>query len=140
MARFTQIPGADQSIDEFIAKFDLLRRKAESKLEMGTGFPEQFATILRMHNAGLPRQEKSPVMASSRKSLKFLDVAANMRSSFGSCGGGGRQDVLIRGEADGPLVCDKYHEARVKCKKSKKPGVGPKRNQGMVSPRLEGLK
>ena len=48
-------------------------------MEMGAGLPEQFASIVRMNNAVLPRQEKSPAMASSRKSLKFGEVAANVR-------------------------------------------------------------
>ena len=46
-----------QSIDEFIAGSDL---RAESRMERGTGFPEQFASILRTHYAGLPRQKKKP--------------------------------------------------------------------------------
>ena len=76
-------------------------------MEMGTGFPEQFASILRMGNAGSPRQEKSLVMASSRKSLKFEKVAANMRRLLGSRGECSRRDAQISGEADGPPASDK---------------------------------
>ena len=53
VARLFQYRRADQSIDEFIAEFDLLRGKAESMMEMAAGFPEQMASIPRMHNAGL---------------------------------------------------------------------------------------
>ena len=53
--------------------------------------------MLRMHNAGLPIQGVSPVMASSHTSLKFAEVAANNRGLFGLRGGGGRQDVLRGG-------------------------------------------
>ena len=48
-----------------------------------------------MNNAGLPKQEKSLIMASSLKRLRFEDASANMRRVFGSCGGGGGQDVLL---------------------------------------------
>ena len=52
---FTQNRRAGQSIDEFVVEFDPLRCKAESRMEMRTGFPEQFPSILRMHNAALRR-------------------------------------------------------------------------------------
>ena len=55
--RFTQYRRAEQPADEFIVEFDLLRRKAESKMGMGTGFPEQFASIWRMRYAGLPARK-----------------------------------------------------------------------------------
>ena len=97
-----QFRRAGQPIDEFIAEFDLLRRKAESKMETGAGYPKQVASLLRMHNAGLPRQEKSPAMASSRRNLRFAEAAANMRRLFGSRGGGGRQEAWIPEEANGP--------------------------------------
>ena len=48
--RFTNYRRTDQSIDEYIVEFDLLRRKAESKMEVGAGFPGRFASILRMSN------------------------------------------------------------------------------------------
>ena len=80
---------------EFIAEVDLLRKKAASTMEMGAGFPDQFGSILRMRAAGPPRQEKSPVIASGHRSLKFGEAAASMRSLSGSRGGSGRQDVLI---------------------------------------------
>ena len=93
VARFTNCRRSYQSIDECILEFDPLRRKAESEMETGAGFPEQFVATLRMNNAGLPRKEESLVMAIRHKSLKSKDVAANARRSFGSRGGGGRQDA-----------------------------------------------
>ena len=68
-----------------------------------------------MQNAGLPRQEKSP---------------ATMRRLFGSCGGAGRQDVLITEESDGHSVRDRNREARVTYKKVRRQGVGKKRKNG----------
>ena len=55
--RLMRFRRTDQPIDEYIAEFDLLRRKAESKMEMGAGFPEPFVSILRAYNAALPRHE-----------------------------------------------------------------------------------
>ena len=40
--RVTQYCRADQSVGEFIGEFDFLRRKADSKMETGTGFPAQL--------------------------------------------------------------------------------------------------
>ena len=121
------------------AEFDPLRRKAEPKVEMGAGFPERFVSILRMSYAGVPRQEKSLVMASSHKSLKFEDASANMRRLSGSRGGKGRKDVLLAEAADGPLGSDEdleawtaYRMAQKKgASKSKKDGA-PKRGGGRV--------
>ena len=87
-------------------------------MDVGAGFLEQFALILRTHNAGLPRQEKSPATASSHKSLKFQRAAANLRTTSGSRGGGNRQDASIAEEADGPLEGELGQEARATYKKS----------------------
>ena len=65
VVRFSQLRRTDQSRDEFTVEFDVLRGKAESKIEMGTGIPGHFASTLRMHNAGLPRTDRSLVMGSS---------------------------------------------------------------------------
>ena len=64
------IVGRINPLTKQIVKFDLSRHEAESKMEMGTGLPEQFASILRPHNAGSPRQEKSLVAATSQKNLR----------------------------------------------------------------------
>ena len=42
VVRFTQYRRTAQTIDGYIAKFYSQRRKAESKMEMGARFPEQF--------------------------------------------------------------------------------------------------
>ena len=58
MVRSLQYCRAEQFNDEFFAEFDLLRREAKSKMEMGEGFLEQSASILRIKNAGLPGQKR----------------------------------------------------------------------------------
>ena len=101
-----------ESIDEDIVEFDLLRHKAESKMEMGAGFPEALVPILCIRNAARSHEEQSSVLASTRRSPKFTDVAATMRRLFGSCGGAARHDILITEDAYGPLGIDKEQEAR----------------------------
>ena len=71
LVRIMHYRGTDQSINEYLAGFDPLRRKAESKMGICAGLPQQFISILRMSYAALPREEKSSVMASSYKSSKF---------------------------------------------------------------------
>ena len=65
--RYMRLRRADQSIYEKCAEYDLLRR--------GPGRSEQFVSILRMDNAPLSRHEKSLVMASCHKSLKFAHAS-----------------------------------------------------------------
>ena len=55
-------------------------------------------------------------MASSHKSLKFEEVAANMRRYFGSRGSGSRPDALITEETARPSEGDDQ-EARAAYKK-----------------------
>ena len=50
-----------------------------------------------------------------------------MRRLFGSCGGAARQDILITGDADGPLGSEKEQGARATYTKAQKQGVGQKR-------------
>ena len=97
--RYTRFRRPYQSVDEYIAEYDLPRKKAESIMEMGAGFPGQFVSILRMDNAALSRREKSLVMASCHDSLRFEGASASTRELFGSRGGGRRQGALLVEEA-----------------------------------------
>ena len=56
VTRFTQYRRANQSIREFTVEINFSRREVGSKMEMGAGFPEQFAPIMPMNNAGLYRR------------------------------------------------------------------------------------
>ena len=108
---------AAQSVDEYIVKFDLLRRKAESRIEMSAGLPEAFVSILRMQNAvGVGQRHGGPGV--------YGRVGDARRRFFGSCGGAVRQDILITGDAHRPLESDKEREARATFKKAKKQGWG----------------
>ena len=134
VARFIKFRRTGETVGRYIAEYGLLQRKAGSKIDMGAGFPGQFVTILCMQNAGHYRQEKSLARASSQKSLKLVDVAANMRRLFGSCGRAARRDILATEAADGPLGGDGDQEACATYKQAKTQGVGQKRREGV--PRL----
>ena len=91
---------------------------------MGAGFPGQFASILRMSNAGVSRREKSLVIASCRRSLKFADASANMWRLFGSRGGGTRQDALFTEEAAESRASDEDMDDSADYRKAEKQGGG----------------
>ena len=128
--RFAIYRRAEQSICEYIAEFDHLRRMADSKLGASADSPKQFVSTLRMRNAGLPRQENSLLMASSHKSLRFEDALADMRRLFGSRGGGGRQDAFFTEEAAKALESDQDAEALAANKNAKERRVRRRRQGG----------
>ena len=134
--RFAHHRRADQSTDEYLPEFDLLRQGVKSKMDTGAGFPELCISIVRANNAGLPRPEKSLVTAISHTSLKFEEVAANVRRLFGSRGEKSRQDVLLTEEAAGSLGSSGDLDAWAAYGKAKKQGAGNKR--GAVSPNVVG--
>ena len=67
-ARFLQYRRAAQAMGEYPAKFDLLRRNAESHMQSGGPLPEVFISILRMQTAAPPRYDKSLVVPSVQES------------------------------------------------------------------------
>ena len=122
--RYMRFRRTDQSVGGCIAGRDLPRRKAESKVEMGAGFPGQFVSILRMDDAALSRHEELLVMASCRECLKFEDVSANMRRLFGSRGGGSRQDALSAEVTAESLGSDEDLDILAAYRKANKQGAG----------------
>ena len=130
LMRFMRFRRTDQSVDENIAEYDLLRQKAEPEMEMGAGFPEQFASKLNMDNAALSRHEKSLVMASCHESLRPEDASANMRRLFGSRGSGSRQDALLTEEAAESCASDEDLDVLAANGKVEKREVGQKKKGG----------
>ena len=96
-------------------EFDLLRNKAEPKMQMGGGFPESCALVLRSQDATLSGQEKSLELANAQGGLGFSDVAKQMRRVFGSRSRAARQDVLVAADVDASSVSDKDLQAWVVC-------------------------
>ena len=66
-------------MDTYLLEFEMLRQRAEARFDMGTGFPDEFASVLCIQNAALSKTEKQLVVASVGSSLVFGNVAAQTR-------------------------------------------------------------
>ena len=64
-------PQAADSVYQEVGRFDLLRRKTESNMQVGRASPEAFVSAICMQHAPLFRPEKSPVLASVPRNLGF---------------------------------------------------------------------
>ena len=63
------------SMDAYVMEFDVFRNKAAARMVMGGGFSDEFVSILRINNASLPKNGKSPVAAGTQSTLAFTLVA-----------------------------------------------------------------
>ena len=75
-------------------RFDLLRRKAESSMQMGGTCPGVRASARCVQNASLCRPETPPELASVHGNLGISAAARQMLQLVGPRGGAVRQDVL----------------------------------------------
>ena len=130
VVRALQFPRAGQTVDGYPVEFDLLRRKTESDMQMGLGYPEASASALWLQNTALSRQEKSPRLASTRESLAFMDVAMAMRRLPGSCGGAARRDILAAEDVGESCGSDEDPEARAAYRIAKNRGRGTGKGMG----------
>ena len=80
VAKFTYLKRADQNADTY-----LLRQKAEARMLMCSGFPDEFVSVLCIQSAALSENEKTSVLASLHKTPAFPAVSAQMRRLFGPC-------------------------------------------------------
>ena len=88
VARLLQFKRKDQTMDQHLAQFALLRRKTESKTHMSEDLPVTFATALCMQNASLFRSGKWLVLASVQGDPSIAAVARRMRRCSTACFGG----------------------------------------------------
>ena len=129
-------------------------------MDTGAGFPDASVSILCMQNAALSRQERSSVLANTRKSLKCSDVATANRRFFGAGGGAARHETLIteergkrgsdkgqeekrdsgKGLAYGPFGSDKMQEACATYEKAKEQGAGQQREEGLSNAKKDKAK
>ena len=100
IARFLQFKRTGFAIDARLVEFDVLRRKAKSKMQMRAALPKAFVSALCMQHAALSRSGKSLVSASPQCLLGFPTVARQMGRLFGPCGGAAEQDVLAAADVD----------------------------------------
>ena len=54
----------DQNPDAYLMEFDMLLQKAEARMIMGSGFPDEFVSVLCVRNAALTKNEKRLALAS----------------------------------------------------------------------------
>ena len=59
MAKFIFSKRAERNMDTYIMEFEMLRGKAESRVLIGSGFPDTSVSALCMQNAALPKNEKT---------------------------------------------------------------------------------
>ena len=62
VGKFEKFKRTDQSLDTYLLEFEVLRHKAEARMEMGSGFPEEHAAFLVMKAASLSQRDKSLVL------------------------------------------------------------------------------
>ena len=111
VVRFSRFEGTEQTMDVFLAEFDVLTRKAEAKKPTGAASPEQFAPVIRAQNAALYRFEKSLISATVQGNAAFPLVAQQMRRFFGTCRGTARYDVLVAADTDASPEEEAIYEA-----------------------------
>ena len=110
---------------------DSLRRRAESEVCAGIGFPVEFAPARCAPNAAQHLQEKSPVLAGAQKSLAFPEVAATTRRLFRSRGDLNRQGFLIAADTEDAPASGEDYAASVGNKQAKEQvGGGKKGSDG----------
>ena len=133
--KFSHLTRTTQDMDTYLLEFEMLRQKAEARFDMGTGFPDEFASVLCIQNAALSKTEKQLVVASVGSSLVFGNVAAQMRRLFGNMGSSQNMDVLVTQDVDQASDEDDF-EAWVAYRKAKR----AKNNMGDAGSRDLGSK
>ena len=97
--RFSQFRRTVQTIDRFLVRFDLLRREAESKEEMGGASPGASSSVISVQNASLCRPDKSLASVSLRGNLGISAAARQMRRLHGPRGGAVQQGIAAPADA-----------------------------------------
>ena len=108
-----------QDMDTYLLEFEMLRQRAEARFDMGTGYPDEFVSVLCIQNAALSKNERQLVIASVGSSLAFGHVSAQMRRLFGNIGSSQSMDVLVAQDMDQVSEEDDF-EAWVAYRKAKR--------------------
>ena len=124
ITKFMYFKRTTQEMDVYLLEFDILRQKAESRMSMGAGFPDEYVSVLCLQNANLSKNERQLVMARVGSAFNFTTVTAQMRRLFGNVGSTANQDALVmedaisESEEDDAEILAAYRKA----KKTKKDG------------------
>ena len=100
MAKSLYFGRTDQNLETYLMEFDMLRQKAEARTPIGSRFPDEFVSVSCVQNTALTKNGKTSGLASSRNTLAFPEVSAQMRRLSGPRGYASRQDVLVAAERD----------------------------------------
>ena len=76
----------------------------------GSGFPDEFVSILCANNAPLSKNGESLALASIQNTLAFPVVANRMRRLFGLRGNAARGDILLA-EDSGAVSAEEAYAA-----------------------------
>ena len=105
-----------QKMDTYLMEFNTSGQRAGARLIMGSGFRDEFVSVLRMRNAALTKNAQTLVLASSGNTLASQSVSAQMRRLFGPCGYAPRQDVLVAADMDTAPEEEAFEAWMVYCK------------------------
>ena len=119
VAKFMNFKRVDQTVDTYLMEFDVMREKAEARMGMGHGFPDEFASVLCVQNAALLGNGKSMGLACVQNNLAFPGAPSLMRRLFGPRGSAVRQDVLAAADL-GPALGEEDYAAWVAYRKARK--------------------
>ena len=61
MVKFMYSKRTDRYMDTYLTKFDMLRQKAEARMLIESGLPDEFVSVLCMQNAALSKNAKTLV-------------------------------------------------------------------------------
>ena len=91
---------ADRTTGTYLIELERIREEAEALMVMGSGFPDEFVSVLCMRNAALSQNPTSLALASIRETLAFREVASQMRRLPGPRGCAPGQGVLAAANLD----------------------------------------
>ena len=83
VVKFPNFLKTAETIDQFLAQFDLLRKLAERKMGGGRAFPDAFAAALRMGHASSTHNQKALALASTQGRLDLVVASRQMRRPLG---------------------------------------------------------
>ena len=94
VVRFLRRKRATLTTDEYLARSDLLRKKAENEMHMGRALISVLASVLCINNASLSSSKKSLVLASADGYPGISAVVRQVRRFFGPRSSAARLDFL----------------------------------------------
>ena len=98
--RFAHFKQTPRTRGDHLAKIDLLRRDAGSRMKAGGPSPEDVASVLSLRHVSPYKANKSLVLASAHGDLGITGIPQQMRRMSGPTCGCGRRDVLYAADGE----------------------------------------